>query len=434
MTEVEILDVVRTELSPQFFWGGSIDSPVKGHLQNHYALLVNGWVLHRETEQLSIEAISDGQPIASWQANRERPDVANWFSQTVNPFCGFEGVLSTAILTPRFEVRIEAVGPNSRTLLGTIYGRRSALAIGQESGIQPALVTTLGRTGSTLLMLLLGQHPKLIVHPPFPFETRVATYWASAFEGLSSPGSYLQSLAAGDESSFWWTGHEEFPSETYVNQDPAAQWLGGRSIENLATFARHQVVGFYKASADFQAKAGTDPPRYFVEKQLPHQTLRGIKRELFPGLREIFLVRDFRDMLVSILAFNRKRGHQGFRRGLYEGDEYVADLGIAVEALLHGWRTSENALLIRYEDLVHQRRSTLHQILRFLELQATDAIVGEMIDKAETIEQAAQQQHRTSADSLSSIGRWRQELPADLRKSCNRTFAEALTAFGYGPA
>ena len=37
--------------------------------------------------------------------------------------------------------------------------------------------------------------------------------------------------------------------------------------------------------------------------------------ELYPRAREVILVRDFRDMVSSMFAFNAKRGFQGFRRG-----------------------------------------------------------------------------------------------------------------------
>ena len=37
-------------------------------------------------------------------------------------------------------------------------------------------------------------------------------------------------------------------------------------------------------------------------------------RELYPRAKEIFLVRDFRDMARSIMAFDAKRGYAGFGR------------------------------------------------------------------------------------------------------------------------
>ena len=42
--------------------------------------------------------------------------------------------------------------------------------------------------------------------------------------------------------------------------------------------------------------------------------------ELYPDSREVFLVRDFRDMVSSILAFNAKRGARGFGRAAAETD------------------------------------------------------------------------------------------------------------------
>ncbi|HVQ35964.1 MAG TPA: hypothetical protein VMS31_00425, partial [Pyrinomonadaceae bacterium] len=166
MAEVEILDVVRGDLNPQFFWGGGIDTPAAGVQQNHYALLASGWVLHRDTDELTIEAISEARPIVSWQVNRERRDVVASIQAPANPFCGFQGVFQLSSLPRKFEIRIEVVTTDSRSLLATIHGRRSALTSASQDGIQPALITTLGRTGSTLLMLLLGQHPELVVHPP----------------------------------------------------------------------------------------------------------------------------------------------------------------------------------------------------------------------------------------------------------------------------
>ncbi|HVQ40061.1 MAG TPA: sulfotransferase, partial [Pyrinomonadaceae bacterium] len=247
----------------------------------------------------------------------------------------------------------------------------------------------------------------------------------------ASPHSYLQSLAMADDRRFWWIGHKEFPIVRMIDQDPAAQWLGGPAIENLWTFARNQIIGFYEASAAFQSKS-TVQPRYFVEKSLPNPVLREVQRELFPGHPEIILVRDFRDMLVSILAFDEKRGQKGFGGDLRPGAEYVAWLGRAAAQLLYNWQTAtEGAVLVRYEDLVQRPASVLQGLLRYLQLKDSDALVKGMILSAETVEPGAQQQHRTSLDSQASIGRWRNELPDELRESSQQAFGEALAVFGY---
>jgi hypothetical protein len=438
MAAVEILEVVHAPLNAQRFLGARIDFPRPGERRDHYALLVAGWVLRSEDGFNPVEVVAEGRTVARWQADRRRPDVAAAFpNRPVTEACGFMGVLHTLTLAPEFELSIEAVDSQSRSCIGTIRGRRSRLAEGSTpaTGMEPLLVTTLGRTGSTLLMLLLGRHPRVVVHPPFPYEARVASYWAAAFEGLSNPASYLQSLTGANDRRYWWVGYSAFPAETYVDQDPAARWLGGIALEELGRQARRQVSSFYDVSAGFQGKIS---PAYFAEKRLPLPGLQRLQAELFPALKEIYLVRDPRDMMTSILAFNPKR--QGaiatFGRDWSEGDEdYIEEQGKAFAQLLDGWhRTPQPALLVRFEDLIRDPRSTLGDILAFLGLEREPRIVDEMIRSASTVEAEAQQQHRTTPDGPSSIGRWKRELPQPLQECCQRVFRAALVELGYEPA
>ena len=62
--------------------------------------------------------------------------------------------------------------------------------------------------------------------------------------------------------------------------------------------------------------------------------------ELYPDGREIFLVRDFRDMLCSIRAFNEKRGSAAFGLdGPGAEEAYVVEvLAPSVKNLLDEWR------------------------------------------------------------------------------------------------
>jgi hypothetical protein len=431
VAHVEILDVVRAEPSSPFLLGAGIDLPASGDRLERYGLRVEGWVLRHDAEPARIEVTSEGGPFVRLSADRLRPDVAASFGKPVTPYCGFMAVLNAATLPREFELCVDVVDAEARHRLGTVYGRRSPLTREPDDRIQPLLVTTLGRTGSSRLMLLLGQHPSLVVHPPFPFETHVTAYWASMFEKLSSPNSYLRSLVAPEDvDGLWWTGHEPFPAETYVDQDPGAHWLGGQGLDNLARFARRQIVDFYEVSAAFQGKSSA--PRYFVEKWLP-TPLRRVQHELFSGSAEIFLVRDCRDVLASILAFNEKRGSQGFQQAGQGHEAYVAFIRESVEMLWSAWHTADNALLVRYEDLVHRTPAKLAEILDFLKLDASESLVDRMIEEADTVEPEAQAQHRTARDSRASIGRWRHDLPRKLRKTCNREYAQVLKAFGYDP-
>lgn len=432
MANVEILEVEQAVLNRNLLWDARLDLPVAGERRNHYTLVVAGWVLHRDRDDLVVEAVTEGRTVGRGQCNLLRPDVASQYAELpISPACGFMGVVRTLDLPPSFELHVEIVGRVERMPLGVIRGRRSS--IGSPEGIRPVLVTTLGRTGSTLLMLLLGCHPQIVVHPPFPFETRVASYWTSIFNELASPSSYLQALAAGDARRYWWIGYSVFPVETYVDQDAAAQWLGGHGVEALAAFAQRQVRQFYEASWALRANdRGT--AAWFAEKQLPDAGLQQIQTELFPDGRAIFLVRDFRDMMASITAFNRKRRFAGFGSGVHDEEGYILEQGRAVDKLLDTWRRAGNrGLLVRYEDLVQQPQATLERILGFLGLEESGAVVETIMSSAYKVNPGAQLAHLTSADALASIGRWRQDLPPSLADRYGVLFAEALREWGYEP-
>lgn len=433
MAVVEILEVERTPHDPQLLWGAGVDLPVAGTAQSHFGLVVAGWVLHRDTDIVDIELSCDQVVIARWRTDQPRPDVAAAFDDApATPVSGFMGVISTLALPPVFALRIEAISGAQRLQLGVIRGRRSMLEPGVSTDPQPILVTTLGRTGSTLLMHLLAQHPAVAVHGPFPYENRVVSYWAAVCAGLSAPSSYLQGLVAADNRRFWWTGYAAFAAETFVDQDEGARWMGGAALEELGRLARRQIAGFYAVSAQAQAQGRAGGLRRFAEKRLPDRRLQIVLSELFPGGRELHLVRDFRDMVASISAFNHRRGEHGFGSALGAGKEHVDSLARDARKLLNSWRLAgDRGMLVRYEDLVREPRVTLRRVLTELTLDASDGVVDGILRRADQVAVAAQQAHRTSPDAGASIGRWRRDLSREIAGQCGQAFGEVLTEFGY---
>ena len=64
-------------------------------------------------------------------------------------------------------------------------------------------------------------------------------------------------------------------------------------------------------------------PRFFAEKYRADR-IPEMMWELYPRAREVILVRDFRDMVASMFAYNAKRGREGFRRDRFDDDaQYV---------------------------------------------------------------------------------------------------------------
>jgi hypothetical protein len=155
--------------------------------------------------------------------------------------------------------------------------------------------------------------------------------------------------------------------------------------------------------------------------------------ELYPKAKEIFLVRDFRDVYSSMLAFNQKFGRRAFGPAHIETDEEFAQFlrNSTIRNLSRSWpKRQDRAHLIRYEDLIAQPRETLRGVLEYLEVDASDAIVNGMLDRA-SAENPDMKQHLTSSDVSTSLGRWRSSLTPELQSAANAAFGDVLQQFGY---
>lgn len=135
--------------------------------------------------------------------------------------------------------------------------------------------------------------------------------------------------------SLYVVGHNPFYHGHLADTPETGLWLGRCYLERVAALVHEAVEGFYRRLA---ASQGLAAPRYFAEKCLPgHIPL--LTHELYPEARAIFLVRDFRDMVCSVLAFNRKRGFQAFDRERVETDEEcVRVVRHRVAKLYEQWR------------------------------------------------------------------------------------------------
>jgi hypothetical protein len=205
-----------------------------------------------------------------------------------------------------------------------------------------------------------------------------------------------------------------------------SRWFGRAYVEEAGTFVRRSVESFYARLAEAQ---GTRRPAYFAEKWSPSD-LPWIAWSVYPQARELFLVRDPRDIVCSILAFGKKRGQPSFGRERHPSDEeFVRSFRAPLERLLESWRKRhEMGRLVRYEDLIERPVESLCEIFEYLELDSSAAhgIVARARDERTELEL-----HRTSRDPASSMGRWREDLEPNLQEACVRSFGDVLEQFGY---
>jgi hypothetical protein len=414
--------------------GFSLDAPQPGAADT-YALDLRGWVVGARSPVASVLVLHDGVLLRLLPLEVDRPDVA-----AAHPGLpeaersGFFGTLSALSLEPRFELQIEVrLEDGTQLPLALVRGTRAPLRSSFEPRLQPLLLTTLGRTGSTAVVRMLAAHPEIVAYRPFKHEPRVATYWMGVFQALSDPASYRRQLAAtGTIDGLWWLG-EQTPLPRPIRDAALDPWLDATAIGELAGVAQQRIERLYTEVAGTQERPEA---RYFVEKYRA-DPVSELMLELYPRAREVMLVRDFRDMIASMFAYNEKRGRQGgFRRDRATSDrDYILnDVGVSAGALADAWaRRSDTAHLLRYEDLVLRPEETVQALLAHLGLDAGPGAVEPMLGSL-LARDSGSEGHRTIADPRESIGRWRRDLSDEVEAACAEALGRPLETFGYEPA
>ncbi|HEX6457216.1 MAG TPA: sulfotransferase [Solirubrobacterales bacterium] len=423
---VVTIEEVAANGASDYVHGGNVDAPRQGVPVDAYGMTIEGWALSRQIPIEHVEVLYEERPLAAVPVDRERPDIAAGFPEVEGASkSGFVATISALRLPERFELVLRTkLVDGTRLPLATLRGRRRRLPAGPEEEIQPLMVNTIGRSGSTLLVTLLSSHPDVVAFSPFIKDARVSTYWANVIQDLAAPASYLAPFDPPDlERPHWWldSGAGE------LGEDEVERWLGSASVELLAGHCRAQIEAFYANLA------GAEGARYFVEKYLPYQVIPDLLSEMYPGAREVILVRDFRDMLCSVIAFNRKRGWSDF--GYTEGGddaEYVRSvMRPSLTALAQRLRRDSGApSLVRYEELVLDPEPALTALFEQLGLASGEEVVAETVRLAQE-GTASMDHHRTTSDPAASIGRWHEDLPGEIAAVCNEELGPLLAEFGY---
>jgi hypothetical protein len=424
----KVLEVTQTP-APGALAGGEINRPAAGDERADWTLDVRGWAVGQEAPVTAVEGVHEGTTLWQVPLVLDRPRVAAAFPQARSNTVGFYAVQSVLGLPPRHEIEVRAVlEGGGRAPIGSILAQRAPLTTSFQPRRQPIMITTFGRTGSMLLMRLLSSHPEVLSYQPHRFEQRIASYWIDALLTLANPVSYLRGVApqAGVDDAMWWIGTQA-PMPWPLRDEPVHEWLGGEAVEALAAISQQRIDELYEQIA---VMTGAEQERFFAEKS--NLRVSAVATELYPHGRELFLVRDFRDMVCSVFAFNEKRSVTGFGRAKAGSDmEYVKQLGGWVASLARAWeRRRDRAHLVRYEELVQDPERALAELLDYVGVDSGADTIKEMLDGL-TEDLPELREHPTSASAQSSVGRWRTELEPKLSEACDQTFGSALELFGY---
>lgn len=278
----------------------------------------------------------------------------------------------------------------------------------------PILVRTFGRTGSTLLMQILGTSTRIVFEREYPFEHRYLAYAYQLANVVRLPP---------DANPDWNNDVVFRGGEPYVAQLP----YGEMKVLDKEALADDLIVPIWQQfSQNMRKTSGIDvaSPAYYAEKA-PHKVADLAVSKL--GGRAIYLLRDPRDQMVSIKSFNQKRGFNSF--GWTENDtdiSYGRKLCQRHKQFMQNIlssRDSEQRINVRYEDLIQNGEAEVARISDWL---------GVPLNYSEAINDThIRDLHMTSADYSKSVERWRHELDDDVKEIFHKEIGSELTELGY---
>jgi hypothetical protein len=278
--------------------------------------------------------------------------------------------------------------------MANVSSVREMKSVEQQRG--PIFIGGAGRSGTTLMRMMLDAHPNICCGP----ELKVLPPIAQAFACLSTNDSLMQS---------------------YDCDVPDLQFRFRELIEGLV--------------ANFRQRSGK--PRW--AEKTPHNVIvMAPLGYVFPDARFLHIIRDGRDVACSLVNSNWIAASSGqpvdFTRNVTSAARYWRDVvRTAREHAAHPVLAGR-VLEVRYEALVADTDGTLREVLRFLDEPWHDAVLfhyrkSRQHETEETTTRAASKPVYESA-----VGRWRSEMTSDDKAAFKAEADPLLRELGYAAA
>lgn len=282
------------------------------------------------------------------------------------------------------------------------------------SGLIPLMVRTFGRTGSTLLMQILGSNSRICFERLYPFEHRYLAYVYNLSRVVSLPAKVDEPW----DNDVMFRGKNRLVGCLPYGDTPS---LNSKKLSESVFQST-----WNEFSAQMRHSAGLAPGEqaYYAEKIPPY--LAEPANNLLLA-RNIFLLRDPRDEMVSIKSFNSKRGFNSFGWLDEDTDESYArkmcrNRQVFMRNMME-FETNSRRIYLRYEDLINRQDEEVARLSNWLGLELSSDAIAKNKEILEI--------HMTSKDGSSSVERWRDELSDDVKEIFSDNLGDELSSLGY---
>jgi hypothetical protein len=313
---------------------------------------------------------------------------------------GFDSIIDLSSAVGTNTIFAVAVDQGVDVFLFELNLTISTKDLGKADAIQPIFVTSIGRSGSTLIMKTLSKMQHVAIFDRYPYEAAI------------SLGTTVASKA--------------FLKELFQRIETLAPY-GANPHDMIRTLNSNYVATVHNINdtvRNLYSRSGSDVG-FFAEKCNPTDLEKLLA--FFGTAKYIFLTRDPRDILASKIAFRQKRadpifGLEGDNKDPYGLDGLKEDCTMflrAVQAI-----PTKDLLILRFEDFAIDLNATIAKLSLFLgAVPAEDVLSALEIDGNEAM-------HKSSPDGR-AIGRWKAELPQSFVEQINIGCASYINRFAY---
>ena len=289
---------------------------------------------------------------------------------------------------------------------------------------KPIVLRCQARSGSTYLMNLISNFPDIIVTKQYPYEIRIAQYFAACYETLSGQADHENSSRPNffhRDKGQKWIGTNPF---NHKLKNSRQQWILNKYNPSLHKFFCKSVEDYYANESKHQSKK----PQFFCEKSFyisrgPDWQDANVLSILFPDSIDIFLVRHPLDILISQMAFFQNNH-------ALSGDkikQIIVNLAKHMNRMVSDYQERPSCV-IYYEELITDPLKALLGLSNFLRLESSTTTIRKAIDKANS---ETEKKHITSKSPHGSIKRWKTELPSEFVPFAASQMRDYLELFNY---